>query len=76
MKNKLRKLKDRLKGLIEKTILNDIFIMEIVFLIGIFIIIYTNFRLNIYFGLYFLGVTLIAFSIFLYKFTGKRGENK
>jgi len=69
-------LKNKLKKFIEKTILNDIFIMEIVFLIGVFIIIYTNFQLNIYFGLYFLGVTLIAFSVFLYKSTGKRGENK
>jgi hypothetical protein len=75
-RKKVSVLKKKLDKLLKKTIFNDIFVMEIVFFIGIFIIAYTNFKINLYFGLYFVGAILIAFSIFLYKFTGKRGENK
>lgn len=69
-------MRGKLNKLLSKTILNDIFVMETVFFIGLFIIIFTNFTVNIKFGMYFLGFILIAFSIFLYKFTGKRGDNK
>ncbi|AWB30045.1 hypothetical protein EXN65_16680 [Clostridium botulinum] len=69
-------MKKKLNKLLNKTILNDIFIMEMVFFIGFLIIIYTNFKVNLYFGLYFLGIILIAFSIFLYKFRGNRGEKR
>ncbi|KGN00831.1 hypothetical protein ADU90_12665 [Clostridium botulinum] len=65
-------MKKRLDNLFKKTIFSDSFVMEIVFFIGLFIIIYTNFKINKYFGLYFLGITLIAFSIFLYKVSEKR----
>ncbi|SMC19339.1 hypothetical protein SAMN02745134_00803 [Clostridium acidisoli DSM 12555] len=67
-------MKEKLNKLLKKTVFNDIFVMEIVFLIGMFVIVFTNFRVNLYFGLYFLGVIFIAYSIFLYKFSKKRGE--
>gem|GEM_PF-3131813 len=69
-------MKKKLNKLLQKTIFNDIFVMETVFFVGLSIIIYTNFMVNLYFALYFLGVSLIAFSIFLYKFTGNRGADK
>lgn len=69
-------MKKKLNKLLKETIFNDVFIMETVFFIGLSIITYTNFKVNLYFGLYFLGAILIAFSVFLYKFTGKQGENK
>ncbi|AWZ49803.1 hypothetical protein C3495_05535 [Clostridiaceae bacterium 14S0207] len=65
-------MKKKFNNLLKKTILNDIFVMEIVFFIGLIIIIYTNFKISLYFGLYFLGISLISFSIFLYKVTEKR----
>lgn len=70
------KLRKKLSKLFEKTVHNDIFVMETAFFIGLSIIIFTNFSVNVRFGMYSLGGILIAFSIFLYKFTGKRGENK
>lgn len=72
----MKKIKNSIKNILRKTVFNDFFVMEAVFFMGIFIIVFTNFTINIKFGLYFLGLILIAFSIFLYKFTGKRGENK
>jgi hypothetical protein len=72
----MKKIKEKFKNMFKKTVLNDIFVMEMVFFIGLFIIIFTNFSINIKFGLYFLGLILIAFSIFLYKFAGKRGDDK
>ncbi|MCD3217875.1 DUF1056 family protein [Clostridium botulinum C] len=49
--------------------------MELFFFIGFLIITYTNFCINTYLGLYFVGVVLIAYSIFLSKFsTKKRGD--
>jgi hypothetical protein len=45
--------------------------IEIVFFIGVFIITFTNFLVNFMLGLYFLGLILVAYSIFLYKFNGK-----
>ena len=72
----MKKIKEKVNKMLKKTIFNELFVMEMVFFIGLAIIIFTNFSVNIKFGLYFLGLILIAFSIFLYKFTGKRGENK
>jgi hypothetical protein len=72
----MKKIKEKFKNMFKKTVLNDIFVMEMVFFTGLFIIIFTNFSINIKFGLYFLGLILIAFSIFLYKFAGKRGDDK
>lgn len=40
------------------------FKIELVFLCGFLIIATTNFAINKYFGLYFLGTSLIALSIF------------
>lgn len=69
-------LRKKLNEILKRTIFNDVFHMEMSFFIGVLIIIYTNFKLNLCFGLYTLGFLFIAFSVFLYKFTGKRGENK
>lgn len=63
MKIKLKKLKENIK----KTISKQTFVMEIVFFIGILTIIFTNFLLNFFLGMYFLGCIFIAYSIFLYK---------
>ncbi|GAB6150214.1 hypothetical protein JCM1406_13840 [Clostridium novyi] len=60
-KNKIDKIK--------RTILNDLFIMELFFFIGLFIITYTNFCINKYFGLYFMGIMFIVYAIFLNKFS-------
>ncbi|MBA8936486.1 hypothetical protein BCD96_000572 [Clostridium beijerinckii] len=72
----MKKVKEKLKNIINRTIFNDIFVMEMVFFIGVFIILLTNFSINIKFGFYSLGFIFIAFSIFLYKFTGKRGDKQ
>lgn len=69
-------MKKKFNKLFDKTIKNDYFIMDIVFFVGFFIITCTNFYLNLYFGLYFLGTELIALSVFLYKFSKKRGGKK
>ncbi|OPD29752.1 hypothetical protein AL713_15995 [Clostridium botulinum] len=61
MKNKFKNLINKIK----RTITNKIFILDSLFLIGLFIIIFTNFRININFGLYFLGATLICLSIYI-----------
>lgn len=63
-KNKIDKIK--------KIITNDLFIMELFFFIGLFIITYTNFCLNLYFGAYFVGIALISYAIFLNKFSIKK----
>ncbi len=70
------KLLKKLKNNIKSTISKPTFGMEMVFFIGLFIIIFTNFKLNFYFGMYFLGVILIAYSVFLFKFTPKRGDKR
>ncbi|MCB2354346.1 hypothetical protein [Clostridium estertheticum] len=70
-----KKLKNNIKNLIEgiKKITNkSTFEMELVFLIGIFIIVFTNFLLNFFLGMYFLGLILIVYSIFIYKLTNVR----
>lgn len=72
----MKNIKEKVNKIFKKTIFNELFVMEMVFFIGLAIIIFTNFSVNIKFGLYFLGLILIAFSIFLYRFTGKRGDNK
>jgi len=66
-------VKEKLNIILKKTIFNELFNMEMVFFVGVIMIIITNFNLNLYFGLYFLALILIAYSIFLYKFR-KRGD--
>lgn len=53
---------------IKELINNELFRIEIVFLLGFLIIATTNFLINIYFGLYFIGISLIALSIFQFAF--------
>lgn len=67
-------MKEKLNKILKKTILNELFIMEIVFFVGFFIISYTNFKVNRYFGLYFIGISFIAYSIFLFKNRNKGGN--
>lgn len=64
-------MKKELNKLLKKTIYNELFIKDSLFIIGIFIIIIANFIVNLYFGIYFLAFTLIVFSIFLNKSTRK-----
>ncbi|NFJ57482.1 hypothetical protein FDC27_00370 [Clostridium botulinum] len=52
----------------ENIISNKYLKIEMIFFIGILIIIFTNFLINLHFGLYSLGFLLIAYSIFLFKF--------
>lgn len=53
---------------IKKLINNELFQIEVVFLLGFLIIAVTNFLINMYFGLYFIGIALIALSIFQFTF--------
>lgn len=50
-----------------KAITKSTFNMEALFFMGLFIIIVTNFILNFYLGMYFLGAMFIIYSVFLYK---------
>jgi hypothetical protein len=68
-------MKDNIIKWFKNTVSKEFFLIEMVFFIGIFIIIFTNFLVNLVFGLYFLGVILIGYSIFAFKFSGKGGEN-
>lgn len=63
----------KLNKILRKTISNELFIIEIVFFIGLFIIVFTNFCINLFFGLYFLGFIFIAYSVFLFKFSNRKG---
>lgn len=58
--NKLNKLKKKLTS--------ELFKIELVFFIGLSLIITTNFLIHLYFGMYTVGVALIAFSIFQFRF--------
>lgn len=58
-----------MKKIIDK-LTNKLFIMDSLFLCGYLVIAITNFIINKYFGLYFVGISLIALSIFLFKFGG------
>lgn len=60
----MKKIIDKLK--------NKLFIMDSLFLCGFLIIAVTNFIINKYFGLYFIGIALILYSLFLYKFGGDK----
>lgn len=60
--------------MIEKTISSEYFLMECLFLIGIAIFTFTNFKIHINFGLYTLSVLPILYSIFLFK--TKRGDKR
>ena len=53
---------------IKELITNELFKIELVFFIGFLIITVTNFLINMYFGLYFIGISLIALSIFQFTF--------
>lgn len=53
---------------IKEMITSEIFKIELVFLLGFLIIAVTNFLINVYFGLYFIGIALIALSIFQFTF--------
>ncbi|EES49901.1 hypothetical protein CLO_2525 [Clostridium botulinum E1 str. 'BoNT E Beluga'] len=64
MKNKIKKLNKWFENIISNKYLK----IEMIFFIGILIIIFTNFLINLHFGLYSLGFLLIAYSIFLFKF--------
>lgn len=70
-----KKIKNKIKIILEKTILNELFIIESLFFIGIFIIIATNFWINKYLGLYTIALFFISLSIFLFLFR-KRGDKK
>ena len=67
MKYKIKKLNNWIK----KTVSKKYLIIEIVFFIGIFIVIFTNFLINLFFGFYSIGFLLIAYSIFLFRFSQK-----
>lgn len=71
----LKKLKERIKKILEKTIFNELVIIESLFFIGILILIITNYLINIYLGMYTLALSCISLSIFLFKFR-KRGDKK
>lgn len=71
----LKKIKNKIKVILEKTILDELFMIESLFFIGIFIIIITNFWINKYLGLYTTALFFISLSIFLFKFR-KRGDKK
>ena len=58
---------EKLNKVIKNTTSKATFVMEMVFFIGIFIIVITNFILNFFLGMYFLGGLCITYSIFLYK---------
>ena len=68
MKNKLKKLNKWFKDTISK----EFFLIEMVFFIGLFIVIFTNFLINLIFGLYSIGFLCITFAIFTFKFTKRR----
>lgn len=68
-------MKNRIVKWFKNTVSKEYFFIETVFFIGLFIVIFTNFLVNLLFGLYFLGLILIAYSIFSFKFSGKGGEN-
>lgn len=71
----LKKIKNKIKVILEKTILDELFMIESLFFIGIFIIIITNFWINKYLGLYTTALFFISLSIFLFLFR-KRGDKK
>ena len=52
----------------KKKIASELFKIELVFLLGFLIITVTNFLINLYFGMYFIGISLIALSIFQFIF--------
>ena len=64
-------MKEKLNKQIKLAVSDRYFIMEMVFFIGLFVIAFTNFLVNLYLGLYFVGFALIAYSIFLFKFRQK-----
>lgn len=71
----LKKIKNKIKVMLEKTILDELFIIESLFFIGIFIIIITNFWINKYLGLYTTALFFISLSIFLFLFR-KRDDKR
>lgn len=64
MKNKLNRIKEK--------VTSQLFVIELVFLCGFLIIAVTNFIINKYFGLYFLGISFIALAIFQFVYREKR----
>ena len=60
------KFKKFIKNIIN-TISKQTFVEEVVFFIGLIIITFTNFMINLYFGLYFVGLMFILYSIFLFR---------
>lgn len=67
----MNNIKEKLNKLLKRTLYNELFVIEMFFFIGLFIIIFTNFSINMIFGLYFLGFIFIVYSIFLFKFNKK-----
>ncbi|SFA70286.1 hypothetical protein SAMN04488528_100198 [Clostridium frigidicarnis] len=59
-------MKEKLNKLLEKTIFNELFVIDVFFFIGIIIVTITNFIINLFFGLYFLGTLFIIYSLFLF----------
>lgn len=68
-KQKINNIKDRFRRF-KEIITSEIFIMECLFFMGVLMILATNFYINILFGMYSLGSSLIGLSIFLYKMIG------
>ncbi|EMS74029.1 hypothetical protein CTER_5114 [Ruminiclostridium cellobioparum subsp. termitidis CT1112] len=64
-------MKEKLNKLLKLAVSKRYFVIEMVFFIGLFIIVFTNFLVNLYLGLYFVGFALMAYSIFLFKFRQK-----
>ena len=60
----------KLNRLIKDTISNKFFKIEMVFFVGLSIIIFANFLVNFLLGLYTIGFLLIAYSVFLFRFKG------
>lgn len=68
---KVKKVKEKLNKIIRSAVSSRYFAIEIVFFIGLFVIAFTNFLVNLYLGLYFVGFVFMAYSIFLFKFRQK-----
>ena len=58
---------DKINRFVKNTISNKSLKLEIVFFSGIFIINYASFLISKIFGMYFLGLCLIAYSLYSLK---------
>lgn len=69
-------MREKLNKLLKKTLYNELLVMESLFFIGTVLIVFTTFLLNFYIGMYLLGLILIGYSVFLFKFREKGGGKK